>query len=229
MGEMAFGSGGQGSGSADAGEPVDGAGLAAPNGWDRTSTEASVGVAVVVGRAGGDLAWAGGGTVAADDRGRPGSGAVDGEPGGARQWWPSGYRAAAADRAAWSRAVRPKATKLATSPALAGVGVGQLELDWSPQQIAGWLKTEFPDDGQMQVSHESIYRSLFVQARGSLRKKLTHSPADQAGNPSPGWSAATRRPRPAAGRSSTSPNAPPRQKTGPCPGTGKATWSSANT
>ena len=49
----------------------------------------------------------------------------------------------------------------------------KLEQDWSPQQIAGWLKVEFPDDGQMQVSHESIYRSLFVQTRGSLRKELT--------------------------------------------------------
>ena len=85
----------------------------------------------------------------------------------------SGYRAAAADRAAWSRAVRPKATKLATSPALAALVSAKLELDWSPQQIAGWLKIEFPDDGQMQVSHESIYRSLFVQSRGSLRKELT--------------------------------------------------------
>jgi len=49
----------------------------------------------------------------------------------------------------------------------------KLQLEWSPQQIAGWLKTEFPDDGAMQVSHESIYRSLFVQTRGSLRKELT--------------------------------------------------------
>ena len=85
----------------------------------------------------------------------------------------SGYRAAAADRAAWSRAARPKATKLSISPALAGLVTAKLELDWSPQQIAGWLKVEFPDDGAMQVSHESIYRSLFVQTRGSLRKELT--------------------------------------------------------
>ena len=69
--------------------------------------------------------------------------------------------------------LRPKATKLATSPALAALVSAKLALDWSPQQIAGWLKIEFPDDGQMQVSHESIYRSLFVQSRGSLRKELT--------------------------------------------------------
>jgi IS30 family transposase len=85
----------------------------------------------------------------------------------------SGYRAAAAEQAAWSRAARPKATKIAASPALAVLVTAKLELDWSPQQIAGWLKTEFPDDGLMQVSHESIYRSLFVQTRGSLRKELT--------------------------------------------------------
>ena len=76
-------------------------------------------------------------------------------------------------RAAWLRAVRPKTTKLASRPALAELVATKLELDWSPQQIAGWLKLEFPDDGLMQVSHESIYRSLFVQTRGSLRKELT--------------------------------------------------------
>jgi IS30 family transposase len=83
------------------------------------------------------------------------------------------YRAAVADKSAWSRAARPKATKLASTPALAALVSAKLELDWSPEQIAGWLHTEFPDDGQMQVSHESIYRSLFVQTRGSLRKELT--------------------------------------------------------
>ena len=83
------------------------------------------------------------------------------------------YRAAAADRAAWSRAARPKATKLATTPALAALVAAKLEQKWSPEQIAGWLKVAFPDDGGMQVSHESIYRSLFVQTRGSLRKELT--------------------------------------------------------
>jgi IS30 family transposase len=85
----------------------------------------------------------------------------------------SRYRAVAADRAAWARAARPKATKLASSPALAALVGAKLELDWSPEQIAGWLKIEFPDDGLMQVSHESICRSLFVQTRGSLRKELT--------------------------------------------------------
>ena len=83
------------------------------------------------------------------------------------------YRAAFADKMAWSRAARPKATKLAMSPALAALVTAKLERDWSPQQIAGWLHIEFADDGRMQVSHESIYRSLFVQTRGGLRKELT--------------------------------------------------------
>jgi IS30 family transposase len=59
------------------------------------------------------------------------------------------------------------------TPELAALVSAKLELDWAPQQIAGWLKVEFLDDGRMQVSHESIYRSLFVQTRGSLRKELT--------------------------------------------------------
>ena len=83
------------------------------------------------------------------------------------------YRAAAADRTAWSRAARPKATELATTPTLAALLAAKLEQKWSPEQTAGWLKVEFPDDGGMQVSHESIYRSLFVQTRGGLRKEPT--------------------------------------------------------
>jgi IS30 family transposase len=84
----------------------------------------------------------------------------------------SGYRAARADAAAWSRAGRPKPTKLGSRVALTDLVAAKLELDWSPQQIAGWLKIEYPNDPEMQVSHESIYRSLFVQTRGSLRKEL---------------------------------------------------------
>lgn len=84
-----------------------------------------------------------------------------------------GYRAARADAAAWARAARPKPTKLGSRVALTDLVAAKLELDWSPQQIAGWLKIEYPNDPEMQVSHESIYRSLFVQSRGSLRKELT--------------------------------------------------------
>jgi IS30 family transposase len=83
------------------------------------------------------------------------------------------YRAAAADQQAWSGAIRPKTCKLATNPDLAAIVAEKLTRRWSPQQIAGWLKTTNPDNQQMQVSQESIYRTLFVQSRGALRRELT--------------------------------------------------------
>jgi IS30 family transposase len=82
------------------------------------------------------------------------------------------YRAALADQAAWSRALRPKPCKLAGRPALCRTVAEKLRLLWSPQQIAGWLKREFPGEEHNHVSHETIYRSLYVQARGVLKKEL---------------------------------------------------------
>jgi transposase, IS30 family len=82
------------------------------------------------------------------------------------------YRAVAADGAAYRRAARPKSCKLAENASLRGRVQQLLELRWSPEQIAARLKLEFPDDPGMQVSHETIYQSLFVQARGALRKDL---------------------------------------------------------
>src|SRR5258705_1466103 len=83
-----------------------------------------------------------------------------------------GYRAAAADSQAWDRALRPKACKLAMHDELRQLVAARLEENWSPEQIAGWLKHPYPDDEAHQVSHETIYRSLFVQARGVLKKDL---------------------------------------------------------
>ncbi len=83
------------------------------------------------------------------------------------------YRACRADRDALGRAHRPKPAKLATCPRLRQVVEAKLELRWSPQEISGWLVRTFPDDAEMRVSHETIYLSLFVQARGALRKELT--------------------------------------------------------
>jgi IS30 family transposase len=83
------------------------------------------------------------------------------------------YRAARADRQAWARAARSKRCKLATSPVLRGIVATKLQRRWSPQQIAGWLKATYPDVPELQVSHESIYRTLYVQSRGALRKELT--------------------------------------------------------
>ncbi len=82
------------------------------------------------------------------------------------------YRAARADERAWNGARRPKRCKLANHPRLRRLVARKLGLNWSPEQIAGWLKRAHPGDGSYQVSHETIYRSLFVQARGVLKKEL---------------------------------------------------------
>ena len=82
------------------------------------------------------------------------------------------YRAAQADEQAWGRARRPKRCRLAKSPWLRQAVARKLRLNWSPEQIAGWLKRSHPQDEAYQVSHETIYRSLFVQARGVLKKEL---------------------------------------------------------
>ena len=85
---------------------------------------------------------------------------------------PEAYRATAADQAAWDRARRPKSCKLVQNPALARVVAGKFKLQWSPAQIAGWLKRTYPGEESYQVSHETIYRTLFIQARGALKKEL---------------------------------------------------------
>jgi IS30 family transposase len=82
------------------------------------------------------------------------------------------YRASTADEAAWDRALRPKRCKLALHPALARLVAQKLQLEWSPYQVAGWLKRTYPDDESCRVSHETIYRTLFIQARGALKKEL---------------------------------------------------------
>ena len=82
------------------------------------------------------------------------------------------YRASLADQVAWDRGRRPKTCRLAENRTLAHIVAGKLQLLWSPEQIAGWLKHTYPDDEAFQVSHETIYRSLFIQARGVLKKEL---------------------------------------------------------
>lgn len=83
------------------------------------------------------------------------------------------YRASSADQAAWDRAQRPKVCKLVQNRPLAYLVASKLRLEWSPEQISGWLQRTYPDDESYQVSHETIYRSLFIQARGALKKELT--------------------------------------------------------
>jgi IS30 family transposase len=82
------------------------------------------------------------------------------------------YRASQAEQSAWDRGQRPKIGKLAANRALARIVAAKLRLQWSPEQVAGWLKRTYPDDPSLQVSHETIYRSLFIQARGALKKEL---------------------------------------------------------
>jgi IS30 family transposase len=89
-----------------------------------------------------------------------------------RNGGPEGYRAISADKAAGDRAHRPKTCKLVENRALAHIVAKKLQMLWSPEQIAGWLKRTYPEDESYQVSHEIIYRSLFVQARGALKKEL---------------------------------------------------------
>lgn len=90
----------------------------------------------------------------------------------ARNRGKGGYRAVEADANAWNRAQRPKPCRLQAHPELRAEVAGKLALDWSPGQIAGWLKLNRPDGHPMRVSHETIYKSLFIQARGVLKKEL---------------------------------------------------------
>ena len=83
-----------------------------------------------------------------------------------------GYRATQADDAAWDRALRSKPCKLVENQALARIVSDKLRRLWSPEQIAGWLKHTYPCDESLHVSHETLYRSLFIQARGALNKEL---------------------------------------------------------
>jgi len=85
------------------------------------------------------------------------------------------YRANQADQAAWQRAKRPKTCKLVENRALARIVASKLQLEWAPEQIAGWLKRTYPGDEANQVSHETIYKSLYIQTRGALKKELLKS------------------------------------------------------
>ncbi len=84
-----------------------------------------------------------------------------------------GYRAHRADRMAWERARRPQPCKLATDETLRVEVEEKLRIRWSPQQISGWLRRSYPDEQEMWVSHETIYLTLFIQARGGLKHELT--------------------------------------------------------
>jgi len=82
------------------------------------------------------------------------------------------YRSVAAERAAWERAERPKPCRLATNATLLALVEQGLEARWSPQQISGWLARDHADEDELQVSHETIYKSLYIQSRGVLKNEL---------------------------------------------------------
>jgi IS30 family transposase len=82
------------------------------------------------------------------------------------------YRSHEAEDQAWQSALRPKSCLLAMNRKLRDIVARKLILDWSPEQISGWLRARYPDDPSGRVSHETIYRSLFIQARGALKKEL---------------------------------------------------------
>ena len=86
------------------------------------------------------------------------------------------YRAVVADKRAWKEVLRPKTCKLAMHPRLRQTVARKLKHSWAPEQIAGWLKRTYPDDEAYHVSHETIYRSLFVQARGVLKQGAHRAP-----------------------------------------------------
>src|SRR5215831_11492740 len=136
----------------------------------------------------------------------------------------SAYRANRADRYAWDRALRPKPCRLARHAGLRWRVAQKLALQWSPKQISGWLKRQFPVDQGMQVSHETIYRSLFIQTRGVLKKELMAHlrTARRCAKPR------VARRRADWDRSSMlfpSANGRPRSMTALCPATGKETFS----
>ena len=82
------------------------------------------------------------------------------------------YRASSAEQAAWDRSQRPKRCKLACNKSLRRIVAKKLQSQWSPQQIAGWLKREYSGNEDQHVSHETIYKTLFIQSRGALKKEL---------------------------------------------------------
>ena len=131
---------------------------------------------------------------------RAGPVAVDGVPGGGSQRWPASVSGGAGEDRAWVRARRPKPAKLAVHASCAAVVEEKLEQRWSPQQIAGWLREEFPGRPEMQVSHETIYLSLFVQSRGSAAQGAARLPASRARHPPPARLLHLQRSGPAARR-----------------------------
>jgi len=127
------------------------------------------------------------------------------KPRGSRHGGRAQYRANQADQRAWESALRPKPCLLVTHSKLQEIVASKLMQDWSPQQISGWLKQHYPDDESLRVSHETIYRSLFIQARGALKQELVRHLRSQRRIRARGTPAFTGTPK--AGSSMPSPSA----------------------
>ena len=138
----------------------------------------------------------------------------------------AGYRALSAHAAAWVRASRPKPAKLASNGVLRAKVEQDLEKKYSPEQIAGRLRVEFPDDPEMWVSHETIYQSLYVQTRGALRRELAKCLRTGGRCVIPRGSRGSV--RTGSLRWSTSPSGRPRPRIGRFPGIGRVICSSAS-
>jgi IS30 family transposase len=137
------------------------------------------------------------------------------------------YRALKADRGAERRALRPKRAKLFRCRRLRGVVERKLEALWFPQQIASWLAETHPDNPEMQVSHETIYQSLFVQGRGALMKELqTCLRTGRAMRRAKAYTKGGVGQGQIRNMVTISPSGRPRWRTGPFPATGRATSSS---
>src|SRR6202051_2891373 len=140
--------------------------------WDSSCGAASLQVGIDACGTRGDFQRCYGTSIGPVDRKATWPRPLDGEPGNEPHGGYNRYRATLADENAWARSRRPKCCKLAINSRLRRSVAGTLSLDWSPEQIAGWLKRTHPEAEYNQVSHETIYRSLFVQARGVLKKEL---------------------------------------------------------
>ena len=150
-----------------------GAGLPDSVWWDPARSAVSICGSVELRRAGGDLPRPGCRDVVAGDRGRSGTCPVDDQPGGRRNGGRRRYRAATGRPAGVVARHASQGVQAGATRCCVRIVGEQLKQTWSPQQIAGWLKATYPDDPEMQVSHETIYRTLFIQSRGALRKELT--------------------------------------------------------
>ena len=137
------------------------------------------------------------------------------------------YRASEADSQAWESALRPKTCRLATHVKLRTIVASKLILDWSPEQISGWLKICYPRNESMRVSHETIYRSLFIQARGVLKKELVQHLRSKRLIRRSLHSRADGQSRVRSSMPSLSGKGLQRLKTAPFPGTGRAICSQA--